>query len=97
VACDFGIFRQIVIGHLNVHSLLLILVHVFKMTAQNSALGEHLGAMSAAVWFGASVLSEVDCHVAALSECAATAFYHAFKCSLESVGGWVHHSDGLAH
>jgi len=43
------------------------------------------------------VLSEVHCHVAALSECTATAVHQALECSLESVCLRVHHSDGLAH
>lgn len=97
MSSDFGIFRAIVISHLEAELFILILVHVFKMTAQNSTLREHLGAEFALIWFMASVLSEMDMHIAAFSESASTTIPQALECSLEPVSCRVHDSDGLAH
>lgn len=97
VSCHFGIFRIFAVCHLNADFFLLIFVHVFKMTAQDSALRECLGAMSTGIWFSSSVLSKVNVHVAALSECTATAINQALECSLVPVSLWVHYTDSLAH
>ena len=97
MSCHFVIFWEITISHLNADLTRLVSVNVFKMTAQNTALGEHLGAVRACIWFSSGVLSQMDSHVAAFGKCAFTTLHQAFECSLVPVCLRVHYSDGLTH
>ena len=72
-------------------------MHILQVSAEDSALGELLGAVRAFVWFVAIVLSEVDLHVAALGECLPTVVNKTFEESLLPVSLWVVNLDGLTH
>ena len=75
----------------------LFLMHILEMSAEDSTLGEPLGAVWAFVWFVPIVLSEVNLHVAALGECLSTVVNKTFEESLLPVGLWVVNLDGLTH
>ena len=75
----------------------LFLVHILEVSAEDSALGEPLGAVWAFVWFVAIVLSEVNLHVAALRKCLSTVVNKTFEESLLPVSLWVVNLDGLTH
>lgn len=72
-------------------------MHVLEVSAEDSGLGEHLGAVRAAVGLLAIVLSQVNLHVAALGECLSTAVNEALEEPLLSVSLRVVDLDGLAH
>jgi len=67
------------------------------MSAEDARLGEHLGAVRAAVGLLAIVLSQVNLHVAALGKCLSTAVDEALEEPLLPVSLRVVDLDGLAH
>jgi len=83
--------------NLNSDLLFIILVNILEVSAQDSALREHLRAVWAGVWLVTGMFSEMNLHVATLGECATTAINLAFEESLMSIGLWVEYSNGLAH
>jgi len=82
---------------LNGDPLFFVLVNILEVSAQNSALREHLRAVWAGVWLVTGMFSEMNLHVATLGECATTAIDLAFEEPLMPVGLWVEYSNGLAH
>jgi len=83
--------------NLNGDLLFLVLVNILEVSAQDSALREHLRAVWAEVWFVTGMFSEVNLHVATLGEGATTAINLAFEEPLMPVGFWIKYSNGLAH
>jgi len=83
--------------NLNGDLLFFVLVYILEVSAQDSALGEHLWAVWAEVWFVTGMFSEMNLHVTTLGECATTAINLAFEEPLVPVGLWVEYSNCLAH
>jgi len=83
--------------NLNSDLLFFVLVNILKVSAQNSALREHLRAVWAEIWFVTCMFSEMDLHIATLGECATTAINLTFEEPLMPIGLWVEYSNGLAH
>jgi len=77
--------------------LIRVFVNIFKVSAQDAALGEHLGAMRAGVWLMTGVLSQMNLHVAALGEGATTVINQALEEPLMPVRLWVEYSNSLTH
>jgi len=75
----------------------LLLVHILEVSAEDSTLGECLGAVRAVVWLFTIVLSQVDLHVATLGKCLSTAVNKTFEESLLPVSLRVVDLDGLTH
>jgi len=85
------------VSNLDGDLLFFVLVNILEMSAQDSALREHLGAVWARVWLVAGMFSQMNLHIATLGECATTTINLAFEEPLMPVCFWIKNSNSLTH
>lgn len=85
------------VRHFDRYSLLILLVNVLEVSAEDAALRELLGAVWAVVGLLTIVLAEVNLHVAALGKGLSAAVNETLEEPLLPVGFLVVDLDSLAH